>query len=276
MLAHLAPSRFFPTTWRLHRRFPREPAFTQGLCFLEGGTLLESVGLYGASSLREVSLSGCRYTVARERLLHPSQFGEGVALWPPASPARAIQLEWRSRAALSWALPGLAPAPPLRFATRTGEGWGLAAVSATALALSDGSSTLYFVAPRGGALAEVAPRAAVVAAAAAGGAPVAALNALCGAHGFVLANIWGEARVAVVHPASGRAVAMLDFAGLAAENEVPGDADAVMNGLAYSAGRGFLGEGGGAAGGEWGGLLLVTGKRWRFCYAVELGGLQAF
>lgn len=272
MFAHLglgAPSRYYPSSWRLLARLPHDTsAFTQGLAFFNG-RLIESTGLFGASSLRVVALSARSYAVERARALAPTEFGEGVALWPPIAPETAIQLLWEGGVARVWALPALAPLPPLRFATPTGEGWGLAAVSHCALALSDGSSALLFVAPRGGALEEVAPRVRVTLP---GGAPLERLNALAGAHGWVLANVWGSAGVAVVHARSGRCAAMLDFSELAAENVVKGDPDAVMNGLVYTAAP-FCGLRG-AAGREWGGVLLLTGKRWAFCYAVELCGLR--
>ena len=271
-LPHLLPCRSYPTSWRLLRRTPHDPAaFTQGLAY-HGGRLFESLGLYGSSSLREVALSTTGYTVVREARLDRAHFGEGVALWPPASPSFAIQLLWEGGAALTHALPALAPGAPLRFATCTGEGWGLAAVSPTALALSDGSDTLYFVAPctLTGALVEVRPRVAV---AARGGAPLVGLNALCGAHGCVLANVWGRAAVAVVRPGSGAVAAMLDFGALAAENAAPGDPDAVMNGLCYTMDA-VLGRP--AAGEPWGGVLLLTGKRWSWMYVVQLEGLEGY
>jgi glutamine cyclotransferase len=282
-LPHLLPCRTYPTAWRLLARVPHDPAaFTQGLA-LHNGRLFESLGLYGSSSLREVALSPARYAVQREARLHPAHFGEGLALWPPAAPAFAIQLLWKGGAALTHALPALTPGPPLRFSTRTGEGWGLAAVSPTALALSDGSNTLYTVAPRRGALVEVRPRVAVFAerggggGGGGGGVPLVGLNALCGAHGCVLANVWGQPRVAVVRTggraAAAAAAALLDFGALAAENAAPGDPDAVMNGLAYTMDA-CLGRA--AAEAPWGGMLLLTGKRWRWMYAVALEGLQSY
>jgi len=261
-LAHLAPSSLFPTSWRLLRRLPHDPAaFTQGLAFY-GRLVVESTGLYGASSLRVVSLTPDRYAVERAVSLQPSEFGEGVALWPPAAPRHAIQLLWSGSAALRWRLPALQPAAPLRVDTGTGEGWGLAPVCRGALALSDGSHVLSFVAPTpDGALARVAPPLAVTLPS---GAPLAGLNALCGAHGWVLANVWGSPCVAVVRPqGSGVVASLLDFSVLAAENQ--GAEDDVLNGLAYR---------GAANAGAWGGVLLLTGKRWQFMYEVSLGGLR--
>ena len=270
----LSPSRLFPTSWTLVRRLPHDPsAFTQGLA-LHGRTLFEATGGYGTSGLRAVSLAGARYTTLQQQPLPPRVFGEGIALWPPVAPNSALQLQWHGGLATRWSLsPELrAAGPPLSFSTSTGEGWGLAALDAARLVMSDGSATLHVVAPRGGALVEAAPR---VQATLPSGAPLHRLNALTGAHGWVLANVWGEARVAVISPTTGRVASLLDFAPLAAENAGRGE-DGVMNGLAYTVQLDVAGGAPGAVAGEaWGGRLFLTGKLWGAMYEVALGGLRS-
>jgi hypothetical protein len=105
--------------------------------------------------------------------------------------------------------------------------------------------------------------------------PVSDLNELEYAHGWVLANIWYDPRVAIIDPGTGSVVWYLDFAPLLAENQADPGADC-LNGLAYTM---RLGLGGNTPGGDgvateaWGGRLWVTGKRWGRIYEVELGGL---
>ena len=62
------------------RSYPHDPsAFTQGLFFEPGGTLLESTGLYGESSIRRVELDSGR-VIKRLGLESDDWFGEGVTV----------------------------------------------------------------------------------------------------------------------------------------------------------------------------------------------------
>lgn len=76
-------SEYVPTGWRLIRKIPRPSKyFTQGLAF-RGEELFESTGLYGESGVFVVSLKNETYTVKEQTMIDNSQFGEGLALWPP-------------------------------------------------------------------------------------------------------------------------------------------------------------------------------------------------
>ena len=72
-------------------------AFTQGLIWHEG-SLYESTGLYGNSSIREVNLSTGE--VVRSVQLNESLFGEGLALVGE----NLVQLTWKNNTAIIWDL----------------------------------------------------------------------------------------------------------------------------------------------------------------------------
>ena len=105
------------------------------------------------------------------------------------------------------------------------------------------------------------------------GGGVSSLNELEWAHGWVLANIWYDTRVAIIHPRSGAVVWYLDFAPLMEENK---DGD-VLNGLAYTMRLDVADinarEVNALGTKPWAGRLWITGKWWRHVYEIELGGL---
>ena len=86
-----------PTTEaKVIRSYPHDTsAFTQGLFFEPGGTLLESTGLYGESSIRRVELDSGR-VIKRLGLESDDWFGEGVTV----QGGRCLQLLWREGLAL--------------------------------------------------------------------------------------------------------------------------------------------------------------------------------
>jgi glutamine cyclotransferase len=299
-----------PTTWRVTRRINRDGAcFTQGL-FFRGRELVESCGLYGASLVRTVSLANGSFVETSRAQNNASDFGQGAALWPPVeAPAAAffLQLTWQQQAIVVWDAATLQPYARASFASIRGEGWGLTSDGVGQLVMTDGTANLFFLAPdvaaavATGAFAPLqpplpvvdaiphadgwvpqgsapdgagwAPRALARPKQPAGivfGSPVPSLNELEWAHGWVLANIWCDARVAIIHPASGAVVWYLDFAQLLAENA---GADCT-NGLAYTMRLDIVGAPEAPHridGAPWGGRLWVTGKFWTHIYEVELG-----
>ncbi|HYX23156.1 MAG TPA: glutaminyl-peptide cyclotransferase, partial [Thermoanaerobaculia bacterium] len=74
-------------------------AFTQGL-LVHGGSLYESTGLYGSSSVREVDL--ITGAVKRKADVPSQYFAEGLALVDD----RLIQLTWKEHKALVYQLAG--------------------------------------------------------------------------------------------------------------------------------------------------------------------------
>ncbi|MGF1464949.1 MAG: glutaminyl-peptide cyclotransferase [Sandaracinaceae bacterium] len=218
----------------VHERYPHQrDAFTQGLLWHDG-RLLESTGLHGQSSLREVDLR--TGDVLRVREVDPELFAEGLALVED----RLIQLTWEAGQALVWGLDDFALQ---RRYTYRGEGWGLC-FDGESLVMSDGSSFLTFRDPetfavrrRGEVLEE--------------GLPVRNLNELECVDGAVWANVWMQDWIVRIDPGSGRVRAVVDAGGLlSAEERFRTD---VLNGIAYVPERE---------------RFLLTGKRWPWVFEV--------
>lgn len=232
-------------------RLPHDPgAFTQGL-LLHQGALFESTGLYGQSSLRRLDPATGR-VLARQPLPR-KLFGEGLAACD-ASPRRLVQLTWREGIIRSYdpASLRLVAEHPLR-----GEGWGLACRGAE-LAVSDGTDTLRFLNAQ--TLAETGEARRVRD----GARPVERLNELEWVNGWLVANIWGEDRLAVIRPGAGRDVwrvaLWIDLSPL--RRELPPRAE-TANGVAFDPA---------AQGGR--GALYLTGKRWNTLFVAALPALM--
>ena len=108
-------------TYQTVHEFRHDPrAFTQGLVFHDG-KLLESTGLYGQSSLREVDLATGK--VLRKISVPDKYFAEGLELLD----GKLYQLTWKENTVFVYDL----NADPKTFRkvgefNYTGEGWGLA------------------------------------------------------------------------------------------------------------------------------------------------------
>ncbi|MFV9503886.1 MAG: glutaminyl-peptide cyclotransferase [Oscillochloridaceae bacterium umkhey_bin13] len=231
-------------------------AFTQGLVYLEEDRFYESTGLYGQSSLREVSLQGEQL---RPMVRLPDQyFAEGIAVFD----ATIFQLTWQACVGFlydreltligQFAYQDPPPLPGQRCFT---EGWGLTN-DQTRLIMSNGSDTLFFVDPvatkeRGvlaitGQIQVYDDRG-----------PVRQLNELEYINGLIYANIWYSDLIARIDPNTGRVVDYLDLSGLRAlmnpdSNLIPPE---VLNGIAYDPQRQ---------------RLFVIGKLWSNLFELTL------
>jgi glutamine cyclotransferase len=211
-------------------------AFTQGLVFHEG-VLLESSGLYGRSTLREVEL---RTGVVLRQVEVPAEyFAEGLAVLR----GRLFQLTWESQKGFCYDLAGLRLEREFAY---QGDSWGLT-TDGRWMILSDGSDQLRFLDPDS---FEVARRLRVRFQ----GWPLDRLNELEYIRGEIYANVWGTDFVVRIDPADGEVVGVIDFTGLleAADRGINTD---VLNGIAYDAA---------------GDRLFVTGKRWPRLFEVRL------
>lgn len=221
-------------------------AFTQGLVW-DDGTLYESTGQYGRSSLRAIDLE--RGEILRSVSLPQRLFGEGLALVTEesgrggeAEEARLVQLTWRANTALVWSVPGLRPLHELRY---SGEGWGLC-FDGERLVMSDGSSRLTFRHPddfRIRRRLEVERDES----------PVPFLNELECVDGTIYANVWMSDEILRIDASSGRVTGVVDASGLLSTEERA--AADVLNGIAYRPERG---------------TFLVTGKYWPKLFEVEI------
>jgi glutaminyl-peptide cyclotransferase len=207
-------------------------AYTQGLLWHEG-SLYESTGLYGQSSLRRVETTSGRVEKAID--LTADLFGEGLELVED----RLYQLTWREGVALEWSLEGFEPVARYSYG---GEGWGLCYASGR-LIRSDGSDHLFFHAPE-----DFSPRGSV--AVRLRGEPVARLNELECAEGWVYANIYGSERIVRIDADTGRVDAVIDASGLVDPELARAG---VLNGIAYNAERR---------------TFYLTGKHWSKLFEV--------
>ncbi len=211
-------------------------AFTQGLVF-RNGVFLESTGLNGESTLREVDVETGR--VLKQVRLPREDFAEGLAVVG----SRAFQLTWQNHKVFVYAVDTFQRSGEFAYA---GEGWGLA-TDGRQLILSDGTNRIRFLDPETFAVVRTIDVAME-------GQPLAQLNELEYINGGIFANVWQTDLVVRIDPASGLVRGVIDFAGLLSPLDRRRDTD-VLNGIAYDASTD---------------RLFVTGKRWPSVFEVRL------
>ena len=221
----------------LERR-PHDPAaFTQGLEMADG-SLYESTGLYGLSSLRQVDPA--TGAVTAETAVAADLFGEGLTVVDN----RIVQLTWKAGRALVYDRATLELVGEFDY---EGEGWGLCQ-SDGELIMSDGSDRLARRDPESfkliGTVTVASP-----------GLAVDHLNELECVNGQVIANVWLTSELLVIDLADGQVKAVIDARPLVddAAAASPNAID-VLNGVAA------LGDG----------TFLMTGKLWPFMYRVKV------
>lgn len=218
------------------RRLPHPGrGFTQGL-IAGGGTVWESSGGYGESSLRRYGLGAQQ--LDREVPLPPELFGEGIC----RAGAHLWQLTWQERVALRWDAGSLELAGTVMFDR---QGWGICAAPGLVVT-SDGSSELVLRDP--GTLEPYGLLRVRL-----GGEPVLGLNDLEWRSGQIWANLLGRRYLVAIDTSSGEVTAVVDAKAVMERH--PGDPDAVLNGVASLPGAGEF---------------LLTGKGWRSIYHVRL------
>jgi glutamine cyclotransferase len=193
---------------------PHDPtAYTQGLVW-DHGTLYESAGLYGSSSLRQVDPRTGE--VLRRLDVPPGFFAEGLAVVGE----RLIQLTWKEGVAFVYDRRKLERSGEHHY---QGEGWGLCD-DGRHLVMSDGSDRLSFRDRQtfeliGGVDVRLDGR------------PARQLNELECVGGAVYANVWMTDEILRIDPETGRVTAVIDAGGLLSAAE-RANAD-VLNGIAY-------------------------------------------
>ena len=233
-------------TPRVLARYPHDPAaFTEGFEWM-AGTLFESTGLVGESSIRRTELPSGQVT---QRRAPPSNkvFAEGLSVLKNV----VYQLTWKDGLVYLYDAQNLKSLGELKL---SGEGWGLTN-DGQQLIMSNGSNTLSWRDP---VTFEQTKSVRVTAQ----GVDVTNLNELEYVNGSVYANVWLSNKLARINPASGRVTAWLDVSELtrqaqAAATEAGTELgfDDVPNGVAYDAQKG---------------TLLLTGKRWPLVFEVAL------
>lgn len=223
--------------YRIIHVYPHDPtAFTQGLIYLNG-SLYESTGLNGKSSLRKVDLE--TGAVLQRHDLPPDLFGEGLTNWGSA----LLQLTWKAHTGFVYDRRSFSL---LRTFHYDGEGWGLTQ-DGVHIILSDGSSSLRFLDPQ---TFQKVKRIVV----SDNGIEVHDINELEYIHGEIYANIWQTDLIAMISPKDGHVAGWIDLSGLRPAS-VRANSDAVLNGIAFDATHN---------------RLFVTGKLWPKLFEIRL------
>ena len=208
-----------------------ENAFTQGLLLLAPGVLLESTGLRGQSSLREVDLETGevlrRVEVRRPEAeltgpnAQPDYFAEGLELVE----GRLIQLTWTEGEAFVYDLETF---ERIDTYTYEGEGWGLC-YDGRYLYMSDGSPYISVREPATFALI-------VKSLVTLEGQPIRSglLNELECVGDSIYANLWQTDFIVQLDKVTMQATALIDVRGLLPEEDRPRDPGGVLNGIAYN------------------------------------------
>ena len=211
-------------------------AFTQGLV-VNGDGLIESTGLNGRSTLREVKVETGR--VLKQVALSQEYFAEGIAVIG----SNVFQLTWQNRKGFVYDVDTF---QLQREFVYDGEGWGLTN-DGSSLILSDGTSRIRFIDPMSSSVTRTITITM-------DGKPVERLNELEFIRGEIFANVWQTDEVVRIDPATGAVRGVIDFSGLLAPQERRPDTD-VLNGIAYDARND---------------RLFVTGKHWPRLFEVRL------
>ncbi|PWA53705.1 glutamine cyclotransferase, WD40/YVTN repeat-like-containing domain protein [Artemisia annua] len=224
--------------------FPHDPnAFTQGLLYGGNDTLLESTGLNGQSSVREVDLQTGKIKAIQN--MDYSYFGEGLTLLGK----RLYQVTWLGKTGFIYDRYNFT-----KFKTFTHnmkDGWGLA-TNGKILFGSDGSSSLYKINPQ---TMKVIKEHVVKYK----GHEVHNLNELEYINDEVWANIWQSDCIARISPADGTVIGWILLPELRQELLATGNRIDVLNGIAWDQDKN---------------RIFVTGKLWPKLYEIKLQPLR--
>lgn len=217
------------------KEYPHDmAAYTQGL-FFHGGTLYETTGQYGTSSIRTVNLQTGK--PIQNKKLNAKYFAEGSAILD----GNLYILTWTNKVAFKY------NAETLKYESTVPynrEGWGLT-TDGKQLIASDGSANLYFLDRD---LKLLRKQQVTL-----NGRPLRNLNELEWIDGKVWANVYLTDMIVIINPSSGKVEATIDCSGLLPATLRTRDTD-VLNGIAQDAD----------------GNIYLTGKNWPKLYRIEL------
>lgn len=224
-------------------------AFTQGLEMYEG-KLIESTGLTGSSSLRQVDIKTGK--IIRKISNTKDIFAEGVTIFRDT----IYQLSWQNHVVFMYRAKDLSLIGTIPW---TAEGWGITHDS-TSLIISDGTDKLYIVEPATLKLKRVLSVQDQYG-------PVNNLNELEMIEGYVYANRWQYDYILKIDPNNGTVVGMMnmkdflqknsrsDLSYLQRSGSVAVESGAVLNGIAYDSVKK---------------TILITGKLWPEVFEINM------
>lgn len=227
--------------------YPHDPqAFTQGLLF-HNGTLYESTGSFGYSSIRKVELETGK--VLQKFDLPKDSFAEGIAIHG----GNVYQLTWKEGLCRVF---GLDDFKLIREFTYQGEGWGLTS-DGTHMFMTDGTHVMRVMDPA------TFKSVRMIAVMREDGKPLMQLNELEYVRGEIWANIWHSEQkdilgkpnhIARIDPANGKILGWINLDGISPDDVKRSDEN-TLNGIAYDAE---------------GDRIFVTGKNWRRLFEIKL------
>ncbi|MFO7655727.1 MAG: glutaminyl-peptide cyclotransferase [Bacteroidales bacterium] len=227
-------------TYRVVNTYPHDVnAYTQGLIY-DNGTLLESTGQNGKSSLRRVNIQTGE--VLQLVPLDAKFFGEGIALVDD----KVYQITWKSQTGFVYSKDKFEMIRTFNFPYD--EGWGLTSWGRN-IYMSDGSSFIYIIEPeyftqlRQFDVLNHKGR-------------IMQINELEYVNGKILANVLGETYIIVIDPQTGKVTGEIELVKLVPKG-LEGDMNRVLNGIAYNP----LTR-----------RIYVTGKLWPVLYEIEIDG----
>lgn len=211
-------------------------AYTQGL-FFHDGTLYETTGQYGESSIRTVDLASGK--VLRRLDFAGKYFAEGSAVLN----GKLYVLTWTNRVAYVYDAATLSYEKAYSYPR---DGWGLT-TDGTSLYASDGSARIYVLDESLNLQRSIDVRM--------DGRPVRFINELEWIDGKIWANVYTTDMLVIINPRDGNVEATVDCTGLLPKELREPDTD-VLNGIALDPRTG---------------KIYLTGKYWPRLYEIRLG-----
>ncbi|MFZ1700834.1 MAG: glutaminyl-peptide cyclotransferase [Pyrinomonadaceae bacterium] len=234
--------------------FPHDPnAFSQGL-FYHDGSLYESTGERGSSSIRRVDLETGK--VLKKWDLPREDFGEGSTILN----GKIYMLTWQDGIGRVFDASDFKLLREFRY---QGEGWGIT-TDGTNLIMSQGTHVLKTIDPEAFGQVKTVPVMRE------DGRPLMNLNELEYVKGEIWANIWHSEQaqilgkpnhIARIDPATGKLLGWINLQGISPDDQPktndPYDpkVENTLNGIAYDAAND---------------RIFVTGKKWKKLYEIKL------
>ena len=226
--------------YKVINKYPHdENAYTQGLAY-DDGYIYEGTGKQGQSSLRKVDIKS---GIPVKKLdLDQHIFGEGIVILND----NIYQITYKTQVGFIYDKKNLNLIRKFDYKIR--EGWGLA-TDGEKIFMSDGSSYIYLIDyeyfTQTGQI-EVFDNKGIVS----------NLNELEYINGKIFANIYGDTRIVIIDPLTGKVAGQLDLQKLMPAGS-DDNMDKVLNGIAFNSENNHL---------------YITGKNWPVLYEIEITG----